>query len=179
MASSVAHRFSALYSVAPAASVSCPDWPGENDVTAAEYQLSMASVDVAATLLRQHLGLTLFGFDVILDKQTGGISITAWCPPVSGILVLGRLLFLCVEAWSCCFTLTAASCASWHHFVQLCHAVQRLRMCRQTPTLVLPLAGTHYIVDVNYFPSYKSVDSAPALLSQALADAQSEHTSGG
>lgn len=38
-------------------------------------------------------------------------------------------------------------------------------------------AGVHYVVDVNYFPSYKSVDNAPAMLSQALLQAHGQHMS--
>ena len=42
-----------------------------NHYFAAGQQLNMEYVELATSLLRRQLGLTLFGFDVIVEQHTG------------------------------------------------------------------------------------------------------------
>ena len=125
--------------------------------------LRQAYVDAAVDLLKQKFGLSLFGFDIVV-VWSGTPSSHEACPSCLDHSLSYELLML--DAVSLCSQMSdlVSSCHCW---------IDPIVGTQRNLSKSVVVAGRHYIVDVNYFPSFKDVPDAKehlwALLKQAHA----------
>ena len=118
-----------------------------------------STFEAVAAALRQRLGLTLFGFDIVFDSSAGvwrGLG----CVFAKRVSPAGLLLAAC-----------ASTSSAFAGGAQLASApVRNLTPPpgAAAPAYPRPAAGELVIVDVNYFPSFKGIPEAPTALQAAL-----------
>ena len=108
--------------------------------------------------LRKRLGLTLFGYDTVVQQDTGDLE---WEKPHTPLYIAFAYHNLPVQ-----FTRAACLTACCFFILSQCAEMTGKMM----------FAGIHFIIDVNYFPSYKEFPDAARVLSSVLKEAYFAHT---
>jgi len=161
--------------------------------------LNMEVVRVITDELRKRMGLTLFGYDTVVQENTGVLSQHPWKSHVNFVsssptpcqeclydrpwnrncegscvsrgerTMLVSIPFSCKSVGQAILTLLLPGQSLQQGFPQhlsIAEASMIRICCNQSWS-----AGVHFIIDVNYFPSYKEFPDAAKALSDVLKKA--------